>query len=137
MKKNSTPAKVLLLMAGFGFISVALQAFYNPQLVMDFVQTPLPNASARNSIRANYGGMNMALGLYMMYAAFKQQGFGLLLLSLFTGGFFIGRLAGFMMEGPANTFVHSWAVLEGLLCVGSVWLLRRRQDGQFSAAPVV
>ena len=128
MKKNNTTAKILLLVAGFGFISVALQAFYNPQLVMDFVQTPLTNVSARNSIRANYGGMNMALGLYMMYAAFKKQGIGLLLLALFTGGFFIGRMAGFMLEGAANNFVHSWAIMEGLLCVSSTWLLRRRQD---------
>jgi hypothetical protein len=128
MKKNNTSAKILLLLAGFGFISVALQAFYNPQLVMDFVQTPLTNVSARNSIRANYGGMNMALGLFMLYAAFKKQNIGLLFLSLFTGGFFIGRMAGFVLEGAANDFVHSWAIMEGLLCVGSIWLLRRRQD---------
>ena len=134
MKKNSTPAKVLLLVAGFGFISVALQAFYNPQLVMDFVATNLPNVSARNSIRANYGGMNMALGLYMLYAAFRHQSFGLLLLALFTGGFFVGRLAGFIIDGPANTFVHSWAVMEGLLCICSTWLLRRRQDYKYMAS---
>jgi hypothetical protein len=128
MKKNNKGATILLVLAGLGFISVAAQALYNPQSVMAMVQTELTNTSARNAIRANYGGMNMALGLYMVYAAFKKQPVGLLLLALYTGGFFVGRIAGFMIDGSANTFVHAWAVIEGIFCLGSVWLLRRQNS---------
>lgn len=128
MEKNNAFAKALLVLAGLGFISVAAQAFYDPQLVMNFVQTELTNNSARNSIRANYGGMNMALGGFMVYAAFKKQSTGLLILALYTGGFFVGRIAGLLMDGAANTFVHSWTLMELFFCISSLWMLRRKQD---------
>ncbi|MCP9761607.1 DUF4345 domain-containing protein [Lacihabitans soyangensis] len=123
MSKISIVAKVFLVIVGLAFLNVAVQAFINPQTVMDFVSVKLENTSARNSTRAFYGGVNLTFALFLIYGAFKMQKEALILASLYGGGFVIGRLYSILMEGQPSTFILTWLTIESFLTLGSLILL--------------
>lgn len=112
-----------LIFVGLAFINVAVQAIISPQAVFDNVQVTLGNVSALNSVRANYGFVNLTLGLFMVYGAFKMRKEALLLTSLFCWGFVIGRIYSIAIEGMPNAFVTQWLATELILGIAAVVLL--------------
>lgn len=121
---------LFLILVGLAFLNVAIQAFFDPQAVMDFVAVHLDNSSARNSIRAYYGGVNLAFGLFLIYGGFKMKKEALLLASLYGGGFVIGRLYSMITEGMPSSFILTWLVIESILALISVLLLTRLKKVQ-------
>ena len=81
MKLNLIITRVFLILLALATLNIAVQAILDPQVIFDNVQVQLGNLSARNSVRALYGGVNLAFGLFWLYAAFRQQNTGLLLAS--------------------------------------------------------
>lgn len=129
MKKTTIFSTVFLVFVGLAFLNVAIQAFINPQTVMDFVSVHLDNISARNSIRAYYGGVNLAFGIFLIYGAFKMKREALLLAILYGGGFLIGRIYSIFTEGIPSTFIITWLCIEGTLTLVSItlfYLLRKQ-----------
>lgn len=112
-----------LIFVGLAFINVAVQAIASPQAVFDNVQVTLGNVSALNSVRANYGFVNLVLGLFMVYGSFKMQREALLITALFCWGFVIGRLYSIGVDGMPNAFVIQWLVTEAVLGVVAIVLL--------------
>lgn len=117
-----------LLLVGAAFLSIAIPAFINPQSIMDNVQVTLGNASALNSVRAMYGGVNLFFGFYLLYAAFKKQETGLLLVFLYGGGFVVGRIYSLFAEGNPSPFIIQWLCIESTLTILSILLLRKLQQ---------
>ena len=108
---------------GLSALNIALQALADPQTVMSFVDVELGNVTARNSIRALYGGVNLAFALFWLYAAFRAQREGLILGALYTGGFVLGRLLSIALDGTPGAFAMQWLAVEGVCAVGAVMLL--------------
>lgn len=123
MSKIRMIAKVFLVIVGLAFLNVAIQAFINPQTVMDFVSVHLDNISARNSIRAYYGGVNLTFALFLIYGAFKMQKEALIIALLYGAGFVIGRLYSILTEGQPSTFILTWLTIESLLTLSSLTIL--------------
>lgn len=73
--------------------------------------------SALNEIRANYGGMHLALGLFFLSEASIRplRAPALLVAALFTGGLVAGRLVSLVWDGKPNPFVWTLFSVE---CVG-------------------
>lgn len=114
----------LVGVATLGFLAVAIQAFINPQLVMDLVQTHLPNADARSSIRGLYGGVNVGLSALLVLGLIRRQPrLSLWLLFAITGGYVVGRVANLMDDGPAGPFASTWLIIETFFFLGSGALL--------------
>lgn len=130
MKKNDFKVKVFLIIVGLAFLNIAIQAFINPQSVMDFVSVNLNNISARNSTRAYYGGVNLSFALFLIYGAFKMQKEALLLATLYGGGFVIGRLYSIFTEGIPSTFILTWLTIESVLSIISLILLKKMTDNK-------
>ena len=127
MKKGNTVTKVFLVLIGLAFLNVGIQAFINPQSVMDFVGVVLDNVSARNSIRAYYGGVNVAFGLFLLFGAFKMQREALILCFLYGGGFVVGRIYSILVEGTPSSFIFTWLGIELVLTVVSFVLLYQKR----------
>ena len=125
MKTVNTIATVFLVLVGLAFLNVGVQAIIDPQSVMDFVNTELPNISARNSIRAFYGGLNTAFALFIIYAAFKMKREALILVALYGGGFVFGRAYSIALEGTPSSFIYTWLTIEAILTVVSILLLTK------------
>ncbi|UPT65413.1 MAG: DUF4345 domain-containing protein [Sphingobacteriales bacterium JAD_PAG50586_3] len=112
-----------LIFVGLAFINVAVQAIISPQAVFDNVGVTLGNVSALNSIRANYGFVNLALGLFMVYGAFKMRKEALLFTAIFCWGFVIGRIYSIAIDGMPNGFVTQWLATEMVLGIIAITLL--------------
>lgn len=123
MKTHLWISRIFLILMGLSALNIALQALADPQTVMDFVDVELGNITARNSIRALYGGVNLAFALFWLYAAFRAQREGLMLGALYTGGFALGRLLSIAMDGTPGAFAMQWLVVEGVFAVLAMGLL--------------
>ncbi|MCB9317089.1 MAG: DUF4345 domain-containing protein [Lewinellaceae bacterium] len=115
--------RIFLLLLGLATMNIAVQALIDPQTVMTMVDVQLGNVTARNSIRAFYGAVNLAFALFWMYAAFRAQRTGLLLAALYTGGFVLGRVLSIALDGMPGVFALQWLVVEGFCAVVAVGLL--------------
>ncbi|HPH86910.1 MAG TPA: DUF4345 domain-containing protein [Chitinophagales bacterium] len=127
MQKTNKISLVFLVIVGLAFLSIAIPAFINPQSIMDNVQVTLGNTSALNSVRAMYGGVNLFFGLYILYAAFKKQETGLILVFLYCAGFMVGRIYSLFAEGNPSQFIITWLCIESTLTILSILLLRKLQ----------
>ncbi|MCK6692073.1 MAG: DUF4345 domain-containing protein [Thermoanaerobaculia bacterium] len=123
MKTHFQISRIFLILMGLSALNIALQALADPQTVMNFVDVELGNITARNSIRALYGGVNLAFALFWLYAAFRAQREGLILGTLYTGGFVLGRLLSIALDGMPGAFALQWLVVESVCAIGSVVLL--------------
>lgn len=125
MQRFKIFARIYLILLGLATLNVAIQGLLDPQAIMDNVQVTLGNLTARSSVRALYGGVNLALALYWLYAAFKSQREGLRFALLYTGGFALGRLVGIALEGLPGAFATQWLVTESVFAVLAAVLLVR------------
>ena len=125
---------VFLAFVGLAFLKTGLEAILDPQTVMDYVQVTLDNASARNSIRSFYGFVNAALGLFMIFGAFRMQREALALSLLYAGSFTMGRLYGLAVDGLASDFIYTWMITEAIVAICSMSLLLARRNKPEAAA---
>ncbi len=125
MKNTPLIIRIFLILLALATLNIAVQAMLDPQTIFDNVQVQLGNLTARNSVRALYGGVNLAFGLFWLYAAFRQQSMGLTLALLYTGGFAIGRLMSIILDGMPGAFAVQWMATETVFAVLSAWLLSR------------
>lgn len=123
MKVQTTITRIFLVLLALATLNIAVQAILDPQAIFDNVQVQLGNLTARNSVRALYGGVNLAFGAFWLYAAFRAQRTGLLLALLYTGGFAIGRILSLMLDGMPGAFAMQWLVTESVFAFGAVALL--------------
>ena len=123
MKTHLWISRIFLILMGLSALNIALQAITDPQTVMNLVDVQLGNVTARNSIRALYGGVNLAFALFWLYAAFRAQREGLILGALYTGGFSLGRLLSIALDGMPGAFAMQWLVVESVFAVGAIVLL--------------
>jgi Domain of unknown function (DUF4345) len=125
MKNTPLIIRIFLILLALATLNIAVQAMLDPQTIFDNVQVQLGNLTARNSVRALYGGVNLSFGLFWLYAAFRQQSVGLTLALLYTGGFAIGRLMSIVLDGMPGAFAMQWMATETVFAVLSAWLLSR------------
>ena len=123
MKLNLMITRFFLILLALATLNIAVQAILDPQTIFDNVQVQLGNLSARNSVRALYGGVNLAFGLFWIYAAFRQQNTGLLLALLYTGGFALGRILSILLDGMPGAFAMQWLLTEAVFAVLAAGLL--------------
>ncbi len=106
--------KIVLGLVAMTTLLVGLQGFFDPQAIMDNVQTTLDNNSALSSTRANYGGMHIAFGIMFLLGAlsleFRRP--ALWVLALYTTGYGAGRLYSLLVDGAPNTFIGTWVFVE-------------------------
>lgn len=136
MKGNLLTTRIFLILLALATLNIAIQAILDPQAIFDNVQVQLGNITARNSVRALYGGVNLAFGLFWLYTAFRHQTTGLILALLYTGGFAVGRLLSVLMDGMPGEFAMQWLVTEtvfALLAAGLLfWNGKANQQNQTS-----
>jgi hypothetical protein len=123
MKFNLIATRIFLILLALATLNIAVQAILDPQVIFDNVQVQLGNLTARNSVRALYGGVNLSFGLFWLFAAFRQQQTGLVLALLYTGGFAVGRLLSLILDGMPGAFAMQWLVTESVFALLAAGLL--------------
>lgn len=116
-------SQFFLALMALAFCKVGLEALFTPQAVLANVGITLDNTSALSSMRAVYGGLHLAFGIFCLWGIFKNTKAPLTLLALYTSGFVIGRVTSIMIDGMPNDFVITWLFTELFSLVVSISLL--------------
>ena len=117
-------------MAALVFAWVGVNGLFAPEAIAGPVELLASSASAHNEIRANYGGMHLAMSaLFLMgaiSAAFRWT--STVVLTLFSGGLVIGRLLSLVLDGVPNPFVMQLLITEATAAASGAALLWAAQD---------
>lgn len=117
-------------MAALVFAWVGLNGMFAPAAITGPVELLAPSASAHNEIRANYGGMHLAMStLFVMGAvslAFRWT--ATVVLTLFSAGLVAGRLLSVVLDGVPNPFVIQLLVTEATAAASGAALLWAAKD---------
>lgn len=125
MKSKISITAIFLILLGLAYLNTGVGALLNPEGIMSFVDVELNNPSAKSSIRAYYGAVNLFFGLFMVYGAFFARREALLINALISWGFVFGRTLSMVMDGRPNEFVTSWLTVESVAGVITILLLVR------------
>ena len=109
--------------AGFGAWVLA-----SPATGLAYMSVSLDHVNALSELRGTHGGINVLVGLFLVYAAVNPAWHraGLGLVALLNGGYVLGRLVAFAADGvPGRAILLAWAF--ELLLVLAALALRARE----------
>ena len=111
-----------LLYAGFG-----LWAMFNLSDALAFMALGDLDVPALNDLRGNYGGLNLAVGLYLLWTTARSAPLvpALAFIAILTGGYALGRVVSIGLDGMPPTVVLGYLALEATLAAAGLLLTRR------------
>ncbi|MBS4036152.1 MAG: DUF4345 domain-containing protein [Ignavibacterium sp.] len=98
-------SRILLVLGSLVYLGFGLLFFINPDAITDMDGIVLPTRSSANHIRAVLGGMEIGLGVLLIYFLMRKERiiYGLIVLSGSIGAASIARLYGIVFDGAADT----------------------------------
>jgi hypothetical protein len=120
--------RFFLILTALTFILVGVNTFRDPATALQLMEIRIDNVTALNELRANYGGMMLAIGLLLVYAAFAEwlTRPALLMVAALCAGLATARAIGFVLDGLPNQAVQLFFVLESVGAVVATFLFARR-----------
>lgn len=113
MKKlNILLAYLFISTSIISLLYTSIIAWINPQTIMDFVKTDLPNTDALSSIRGIYGGAGLSFVVILIYGMRKNISKTLLFLSLFWSLYAFARITTMVTDGLLQEFGNTWLIIE-------------------------
>lgn len=99
--------QVTLVLVGGALVLVGLNGVFAPAALLAPLGIALPGASALSEARANYGGMHLGVGAFLVTGAVRRdlRTPALTVAALFLGGLVAGRVASLVVDGPPSAFV--------------------------------
>lgn len=127
-------SRAFLYFCGLLYLGFGLWVLLSPQGGLAYLGADLDHVNALSDLRGSHGGLNVAVGLFFLYAA-GTPGWhrsGLLLVGLMNLGYFGGRVVALVADGMPEGILPAVMVLELVLVVLAFGLARR--DGIEAAA---
>lgn len=117
-----------LLLCGLSFLLIGINTFHDPLAAMAPVELNINTVSALNELRANYGGLQIGMGLFLLVGLCCKNYVrpALLAEALIVGGLAVGRLVSIALDGQPNAFVQGLIVLESVIALLSLALYLRQ-----------
>lgn len=124
-------AQVFLFLCAVVFFAIGLNTFANPLAAMSPLDLAVNSPRALNEIRANYGGLQIGIGLVLLWGVLRSEfrAQALLVQALLMGGLASGRLVHWATDGSPGEFNNLLLAVEVTVTVVSlvVWAVLRRQ----------
>ena len=97
-------SRILLVLGSLVYLGFGLLFFINPDAITDMDGIVLPTRSSANHIRAILGGMEIGLGILLIYFLMRKERiiYGLIVLSGSIGAASIARLCGIVFDGAGD-----------------------------------
>jgi hypothetical protein len=130
--------QLALVVAAAVFAWVGVTGLLAPETIAGPVALGIETTSARNEIRANYGGMHLGVCVLFGAGAFvaRLRRFATLLLTVFTGGLVAGRVLSMLVDGMPNAFVIQLLILEAVSAGAGAALLWGRESERRAQPPI-
>jgi hypothetical protein len=124
-------SKSLVVLAGLGFLGYGIAFLLAPEATLAGAGMQLTGTGAVVELRAFYGGLEVGLGLWLLFAALREKLLrpGLWLTLASNGGIGGSRLLGLALGGAWNPFFGyalPWELGFAALAAGALWFSRPR-----------
>lgn len=95
-----------LILSALAFLWIGINTFRAPEHALLGLEMVPTTVTALSEVRANYGGMQMAIGLALLAGAAVSAARtpAIWLNLIITGGLVAGRLISWSLDGPPNSF---------------------------------
>ncbi len=118
--------RIFLAISVIIWLPYGIYCFLQPDSLEAAAGLASTTPAGRTEIRAMYGGLQAALGGLALAAFFKAQWVrpALTAIAVLTGGLFLARLVGALMDGSFTTYTTGALIFELLSALAATWLLR-------------
>lgn len=119
--------RLILALSAAGLLGFGVVMLVAPAGLLASIGIVLQTPEAITEIRAFYGGLEIGLGLALLFCLI-QPGLlrpGLALSALCYGTVALCRFGGMLVDGSGGSFLYTALIFESVLCLASVWALRR------------
>ncbi|MDH3655194.1 MAG: DUF4345 domain-containing protein [Myxococcales bacterium] len=120
-------ARIVLTATGLVFFIHGLVCFIHPATIGIESGLAMPTPGSVIEVRAEYGGLPMALGLFFLAAAIQriQMRTGLLVMVTALGGYASARVVAVLISGQVDTYNVAAIAYEVFSASLGLWALRR------------
>ena len=125
--------RAFLYFCGVLYLGYGLWVLLSPTTSLAYLGVDLSVVNTMSELRGSHGGLNVALGLFLLWAAGNRAWFrhGLWLVFLMNVGFFGGRVVALLEDGVPTGIVPLVMVLEVALFVIAFVLAQRADTRRF------
>lgn len=118
-------SRIFLLACGVLYLGFGLWVVLSPETSLAYLEISSYSTNALSDLRGSHGGLNIAVGLFFLYAAGSSQWHrtGLLAVALLNIGYFSGRLIALGAEGLPSATVIAVMLLEVVLLSSALVLV--------------
>lgn len=113
-----------LVWTGYGILCLLVPGMLSGEVVTDLIVFDLTEAVAKTEVRAMYGGVQLAIGLFAALVLLKQlhQRTALLFYLLLFAGLTFSRAAGLLIDGPSFSYSFSDGFTSASYNAGALWV---------------
>jgi hypothetical protein len=124
---------VYLAVSALAFVLIGLNTFHDPVAAMAGLELQPKSVSAFNEVRANYGGLQITIGLVLLAGVFSAVWVrpALWVSAAVTGGLVAGRVVSIALDGMPNKAVTGFfglEILAALVALALLWRLPQFAD---------
>ena len=118
--------RAFLYACGLLYLGYGLWVLLSPTTSLAYLGVDLSIANAMSDLRGSHGGLNVAIGLFLLWSAGTQDWFpyGLWLVFLMNVGYFGGRVVALLEDGMPTGIVPLVMLMEVVLFVIAFLLAR-------------
>ncbi|NGP53443.1 DUF4345 family protein [Thioalkalivibrio sp. XN8] len=119
--------RAFLYLCGLLYLGYGLWVLLSPETSLAYLGTDLSIVNTMSDLHGSHGGLNIAVGLFLLWAAGNPDWFrnGLWLVFLLNVGYLGGRLVALLSDGMPTGLVPAVMVLEAVLLVMALVLAKR------------
>jgi hypothetical protein len=123
-------SRLFLLACGVLYLGFGLWVVLSPETSLAYLEISPYSTNALSDLRGSHGGLNIAMGLFFLYAAGSAQWHrtGLLGVALLNIGYFGGRLIAVGAEGLPSATLIAVMLLEVILLTAALVLAGKTQQ---------
>lgn len=121
--------RAFLYLCGLIYLGYGLWVLLSPTTSLAYLGADLSIVNAMSDLHGSHGGLNVAVGLFLLWAAGSAEWFryGLWLVFLLNLGYLGGRLVALVSDGIPTGIVPAVMVMEAVIVVVAFVLARRSQ----------
>jgi hypothetical protein len=133
---NAGSSRMFLLLCGLLYLGFGLWVLLTPAPASVFASLH-DSPGAIEDLAGSHGGMNVALGLFCIFAALSMAWHrpGLYLVGLVNAGYLAGRMVVLALGGAVGGLLFAVMALEAALCVSALTLAGRQRDRAREGGP--